>query len=563
MGRFVKIIDYQTAPRDVPEFVDVLVVGSGPAGLTVAAELAGTGLRVLVVESGGVTEDSGDPFETDSVGSPRIEPESRVRTRALGGTSEVWSGRCTPLDDIDFEKRDWVADSGWPIEPRDLEGHLARAATYFSLGSQQYGAGLWPQLGIPGTGPALDPRLLTERFWHFSRGVVVPAEPTRFGTDISAAVTVLVGATVVRLDASDGDVQAVQAVRLADRSGRTSILAVGTVVIAAGAIETPRLLLASGLGNNNTGRYFMDHPGAVIASIDLADASAVRNRFGIYWKKAKPFRLAFMNGIALAAAVQRSEKLLNAAAWLDEYPSAEDPWQAALRIVRRLRGESTTPEQNLAEFWRARTGANAVTRSMAADVRAVLAHPLLLVQGMLRLRRRRPPLYLPERIDLYALVEQVPDPESRITLSDRVDARGMPVPRIDWRLHPEEFETMKRLGELVTAEFARVGLPEPVPVPWMVDFDSWKTHVLDRAHQIGTARMGATAETGVVDLDCRVFGLTNVFVAGSSVFPTSGHANPTLMIVALAIRLADHLAQLHIRSAAGPRVVQETLEKIE
>jgi choline dehydrogenase-like flavoprotein len=101
---------------------------------------------------------------------------------------------------------------------------------------------------------------------------------------------------------------------------------------------------------------------------------------------------------------------------------------------------------------------------------------------------------------------------------------------------------MKRLAELVGDEFARVGLPRPEAAPWMSDMTGWSRHVLDRAHQIGTARMGADEEAGVVDTDCRVFGLENLFVAGSSVFPTSGHANPTLMIVALAIRLADHLA---------------------
>jgi hypothetical protein len=192
------------------------------------------------------------------------------------------------------------------------------------------------------------------------------------------------------------------------------------------------------------------------------------------------------------------------------------------------------------EFWRTPSRRPARTGPLA-DLWNVIRHPLALLRGYRRIRRNRPPLYLPDRIDLYSLVEQVPDPASRVTLSDRVDSLGVPLPRVDWRLHDEEFRAMARLLELVTSELTRVGLPAPVPAPWMANADAWRTRVIDRAHHIGTTRMSSSPADGVVDADCRLFGVDNLYVAGSSVFPTSGHANPTLMIVALAIRLSDHL----------------------
>ncbi|MCU1403725.1 MAG: monooxygenase FAD-binding protein [Glaciihabitans sp.] len=539
----LRTIDFRDAPGSTPDAVDILVIGSGPAGMTVAAELVKSGHNVLVVESGGLAPDSGDTNTIVNVGAPRVDPQSIVRTRALGGTSAVWSGRIIPLDDIDFEVRDWVPSSGWPIGPADLAPYLRQAADYFQLGPQEYGAGVWEQLGQNPPALPLNPRLLDEPFWQYSRGLRDPSAPTRFATDIAQDVTVLLHATVTRLEATNGTVT--HAI-LADRRGTLRRLAVGRVVIAAGAIETPRLLLASGLGSDSTGRYFMDHAGSVIGSIPLKTAAATRDRFGLYWKKSSPYRLAYMQGVALAAQLQREEKLLNAAAWLDEYPAQDDPWQAGLRIVARLRNRTSKASVESVQFWRSRVQSAGDNSPVApstffGDVLSVIRHPLLLLKGIGRLLRNRPPQYLLDRVDLYALVEQLPDPDSRITLAAETDDRGMPLARVDWKLHRLEYNTMVRLGQLVASEFERVGLPPATPVPWMRDFESWRGHVLDRAHQIGTTRMSVDSSNGVVDTDCRVFGLDNLYVAGSAVFPTSGHANPTFTIVALAIRLADHL----------------------
>ncbi|MFT4029249.1 MAG: GMC family oxidoreductase [Protaetiibacter sp.] len=521
----------------LPSSARVVVIGSGPSGMTVAATLAARGIHAVVVESG---PDAEQLNRIDNVGAPRVEPQRLVRRRELGGSSMAWSGRCTPLDDIDFEERDWVPHSGWPITPAQLGSDLDAASELFALGEQEYGDGLWPLLGSSPPTPRLDPALLLERFWHFSRGRRDPAGPTRFDGDLDGDFTVVTSATATRIHADSGRATAVD---VATPDGAGSTIACDTVVVAGGAIETPRLLLASGLGNELTGRYLMDHPGVAIASIPVTGAESVRSRFGSYWRPAEPFRLSYLNGIALSPRVQREQRLLNAACWLDEFPAVDDPWQAGIRLAQRLRGSSPSgANEESVEFWRTRDGLSTMRPTLLGDVWAVLRHPVLIVRGLARLRRNRPPLYRADRIDLYALAEQLPDPDSRVSLSDRLDPLGVPLPRIDWRLHDEEFRTVRALLDTVIREFERIGLPAPQPAPWMESADTWRTRVLDRAHQLGTARMGATPETGVVDTDLKVYGTENVFVADGSVFPTSGHANPTLLIVALAHRLALHLA---------------------
>lgn len=530
----------------LPAHARVVVVGSGPAGITVAATLAASGVDTVVLETG---PDAEQLNRIDNVGAPRVEPQRLVRRREFGGSSMAWSGRCTPLDDIDFEARDWVPGSGWPITPADLRPHLEAAAAIFDLGEQEYGEGLWPLLHTAPPATPLDPATLTERFWHFSRGRRNPSGPTRFDGDVDGDFTVVTSATATGIRSASGRATAVE---VATPEGARSTITCDVVIVAGGAIETPRLLLASGLGNDLTGRYLLDHPGVAVASIPITGAESVRNRFGTYWRPSEPFRLTYLNGMALSPELQRRERLLNAACWLDEFPAGDDPWQAGLRLARRLRGSyrSAVSEESV-EFWRTRDGLAASRPTLLGDVGAVLRHPILILSGLARLRRNRPPLYRADRIDLYALAEQLPDPESRVTLSDELDPLGVPMPRVDWRLHDEEFHSVRRLLDAVIAEFDRVGLPAPQPAPWMASPETWRTRVLDRAHQLGTARMGATPEDGVVDVDLRVYGTENVFVADGSVFPTSSHANPTLLIVALAHRLAQHVAALDPTPSTG------------
>jgi nucleoside-diphosphate-sugar epimerase len=146
---------------------------------------------------------------------------------------------------------------------------------------------------------------------------------------------------------------------------------------------------------------------------------------------------------------------------------------------------------------------------------------------------------------LLCSVEQRPDPESRIRLSHRRDRLGLPIAQIDWRINKQEKASVARLGTLIRQESVRLGLPAPALVPWIREGHYERAEFADVAHPTGTTRMGHDPRESVVDENCQVHGVSGLFVAGSSVFPTAGHANPTLMIVALAARLADRLrAQL-------------------
>jgi choline dehydrogenase-like flavoprotein len=146
------------------------------------------------------------------------------------------------------------------------------------------------------------------------------------------------------------------------------------------------------------------------------------------------------------------------------------------------------------------------------------------------------------------MCEQVPDADSRITLSERRDRLGMRLPKVDWRSHPDEARTMHRMAELVSDELERIGLPKPVLADWVRDKAQIPASFVDVAHPSGTTRMSSDPGKGVVDADCEVHGVEGLFVSGSSVFPTAGHCNPTQMIVAMAIRLSDHLKVRRARS---------------
>ncbi|WP_324193662.1 GMC family oxidoreductase [Nocardia otitidiscaviarum] len=524
-------IDDLRGLRDEELSADVCVIGSGPAGLTIATELAGSALRVLVLESGGRAEqpDTEELNDIDNVGAPRSLPHRHARNRVLGGSSHTWAGRCAPLDELDFARREWIPDSGWPIGASDMEPYLERAGAHLGLG---HGVGFtddrfWALAGRSAPAAELDRRWLRPYFWQISKDPADPFDCKRFGRHapaISAAnVRVVLNATVAHID-TDPDGTHVRALRVLDAEGGERLVVAQRIVLAAGGLENPRLLLAAnrivpaGLGNRHdmVGRYLLDHRCGAVGTLDPATSATARDRFGKYVVKGRGGKHTFLHGVALSPAIQESEGLLNCALWIQEVPADDDPWESVKRL---LRGQLTL-----------------------RDTRIVSAHPGLLLSGV---RRRLVhgtglPRKLAE-VELRCMVEQQPDPDSRVTLSDKVDRLGIPLARVDWKVHDIEDATVRRTAALAAGEFARLGFDPPHLHRWVCENSSEPVQLTDWAHPTGATRMSADPRTGVVDAQCRVHGMDNLYIAGSSVFPTNGHANPTLMIVALAIRLADTL----------------------
>ncbi|MEU0503240.1 GMC family oxidoreductase [Nocardia sp. NPDC005998] len=527
-------IDDLRAVGDDALTADICVIGSGPAGLTIAAELAGSALRVLVLESGGLTatEEVDALADIENVGARRAQSDRAAGDRILGGASHTWSGRCGLLDDLDFSRRPWVSGSGWPIGTADVEPFLTRAAEHIGIG---YGSGFtddafWDLAGRTQPEHRLDPTRLRPYFWQISRDPVDPFDCKRFGAHVKNLVApnirVLINATVTHID-TDPEGARVVSLQVAGAEPQRRTVHARTFVLATGGIGNPRLLLASrriapeGIGNRHdmVGRYLMDHRCGAVGVLDPAVADSALERFGKYVVKTPHGRHTFLHGVALSPKVQEAEGLLNCALWLQEVPAEDDPWESVKQLLRG--------------------------RGDRHDARVAVSHAGLLLAGARRRLIRHTGLpHKLDRIELRCMVEQLPNPDSRITLTDRTDRLGVPLPRVDWRVNPQEDSTVRRAAELAVAEFTRLGLPTPALFDGARVDSTLPLMLTDWAHPTGTTRMSADPRAGVVDPDCRVHGVANLFVAGSSVFPTTGHANPTLTIVALAVRLADTLRAL-------------------
>jgi choline dehydrogenase-like flavoprotein len=510
---------------------DVCVIGSGPAGATIARELQSTKLRIVVLEGGGRHREAvmDELNRIENVGAPhRVADQWLVRNRIVGGSSHTWTGRCAPFDEIDFEHRDWVAGSGWPFGLNDLKPYLERSAAYLglSVGYGFTGEEFWDLKKRAPPQPTLDPHALLPFFWQFAQDPSNIYDFTRFGPrlleDAGPTLTILTHANVREIHLAEGG-QVVSRLELHSLDGVTRNLYAPLVVVAAGGIENARLLLASnnhaqtGIGNANdlVGRYLMDHLRGPVGSFNVAEATSLRQRFGTYNLATAKGRHMFLHGIRLAPEVQGREKLLNCAAFLGEGVTEDDPWNALKRILRR----SSTGREDI------------LTVAKNADIFAKGLYDYF-VRGN----------GLPRKIgslELVCMCEQEPDPASRVTLSETRDSIGMPLARVDWRIHENEVETLRRTGEIIQAELKRIGLPAPKLDDWVVHRGPLPLTFRDVAHPTGTTRMDASPAKGVVDVDCKVHGVDGLYVAGSSVFPTSSHANPTQMVVAMAIRLAD------------------------
>lgn len=515
---------------------DVCIVGSGAAGITLARELVGSGLRTVVLEGGRRQFDARSQklYDSELCGLSHAGIHS-YRFRVFGGATTRWAGQALPLFEIDFQQRDWVAHSGWPIARDELLPYYTRAASIMGIDAFPENArDGWPQ-ALPAPAP-FDPKLIAPFFSQFS------AQPN-FATTHGAAleytsdVDIVLGANVTELITGPGGTE-VQAARVSSLDGESLDVHAGLFVLCAGGIETARILLASdrysegGLGNGQdlVGRYFQDHPGITVGRIvpreprQFSEAFRARKARGI---KLQPF-------FGLSEELQRDERLLNSFGAVLFHMTQSASIDAGKVIFRALRHAEFRSE--------ARTAAKTVVREPLPLLGAATRHFLL----------GRPALNPNAAPQLTVACEQVPNSKSRVFLSDACDATGMRRSVLDWHLTEAEIRTWRRSAEVIATEFERLGIGsvdlDGLEIP--DDPEQLSGRVVDTGHHMGTTRMSNSAEAGVVDPNCRVFGVDNLYVASSAVFPTSGTANPTFTIIALAIRIADTIKRSAPRAAA-------------
>ena len=430
-GGNVRFFDFRQIDDNKIINADLCIIGSGPAGLSIARELAGTNFEVIVLESGGLDTESDTQslYDIENIGVARQLDQKNVRLRIFGGTSHVWTGRCAPFDAVDFEKRSWVAHSGWPFTRAELEPYLERAGVYLGLGPHCYDDTLWQQFKVPQPKPSVDERFLEPMFWQFSKSPAVPKSSVDFARDLHFPkcdnITILLHANVISIAPSPCGTM-VESVEISTLDRRRGCVRARAVVLACGGIENARLLLASnrimprGLGNEHdlVGRFLMDHPLCSLGHFDKEGAAKVRDRFGHYWLDDQRGRHTYLHGLTLGRDVQSKERLLRCDAFIEMSEFADDdPWQGIRRLASLLKSKR-------------------ISRAAFRDCKLLLSHSPEIGRGLYRrMIKHRPELVRANRVELHCLLEQMPDPESRITLSaDKRDSLGMPLSTINWKI---------------------------------------------------------------------------------------------------------------------------------
>ncbi|MBU6299585.1 MAG: GMC family oxidoreductase [Alphaproteobacteria bacterium] len=493
-------IDARAVPEGTVLQPDLAIVGGGPAGISMALQLAGTPIRMVLLESGGMTFDAKIQalYDGSEAGAPYLSLAAS-RMRYLGGGTNIWGGWCRPMDKIEFEERRWMPYSGWPFGREALEPYYPRAQALCEAGPWLYDkAEGWSVEQEPTI--ALGEGGVVSRWFQFSK-MRDSALPTHFGeryaNDLKriANLSTYLHANVTRLGLAPGGAT-VEQLDVATLSGRRFVVRPKCVVLAMGAVEIARLMLASndvmpaGVGNAQdlVGRYFADHPiPRDIATLVLFDG------------KLAPFYLhnQIIHGAIMRAGLFPSEKYRRARAVMDSSVTIES-------------------ETRLDDLGKAALAATAFALGVEAGDAVVYS--------------------------LGGGCELTPDPDRRFTLEAERDALGMPKLKLHMRIADSDFAhfrgTLKELGrQLLASRTGMLRLNRKERGQWLDGLD-WGNH------HMGTTRMHVDPKKGVVDANLQVHGVSNLFVAGSSIYPTYGAVNPTLNLLALALRLVDHLKGL-------------------
>ena len=502
---------------------DVAIIGAGAAGLTAARSLIDGGRQVTLLESGGLdySRDTADLNIGENIGQQYYDLDE-ARLRFFGGTTAIWGGRCAELDPIDFERRDWVAHSGWPITWDEIQPWYGKARRLLGVDADRISASWLERADLPA---------LEVDHWSFDSQFDRFAYRNHKDLVAHPRMTLILHATVRELVSSE-DGRRVDRLEVVSPTNQRLTVEANVVILAAGGLENPRILLASnrlqpaGLGNQHdlVGRFFMEHPHARGGRVVNAPVWKLLDAFR--QRTAGNLRTATL--LKLRPEVQRERHLLNSAITLAARPRAHG-FETALKRVYLHARHSVDPTRAGRFLWQMyRRSGRALTK---------LTGP---VAPWMNVKRGRTDLTIVVR------AEQAPNFDSRVLLSNETDAVGMPRIKLDWRLQEVDVRTISKFVDCLENSFASARLGSVEKAEWLKSQSSnWESdplissHPLGGYHHMGTTRMSADPRQGVTDKWGKVHDVDNLYICGSSLFPTSGWANPTLTILALALRTSD------------------------
>lgn len=501
-----------------PQHADVCIVGAGAAGIVLTTQFVKQGRSVLLLEGGGseVLEESQEPYQSELSGQHHNGIHNG-RFRAKGGSTTRWGGQILELDELDFLARPGVKGSGWPLHKSELTPFYARAIELEGLSrANLVDADVWRQI-------KLSPPTIEDFDMIFSRWCPEP-NFARLHANILEdhdGVTVWLHANAVAMKWEDSRFRSILCRTL---SGIEATFSADEFIFCLGGIESSRFFLqpqaAAGPWNRSglLGCHFQDHIVCGAATIEVANPAALHRSFDNVFSRG----LKYQPKIHLRPAVQEAEGTLNVAASFS-FNSVFDSALGQLKMTARnlLRGR-----------WQSAT---------MSDLSHALRHAPLLAKQVLRYRLHERAYNPPDAVvGLLVHCEQEPESESRITLSDKVDRLGVFRTRLDWRISDRELFSMRTLVQHATKALEKIGRVVADPALMALD-PAFRSKCGDGYHHMGGMRMSTSPDAGLVDLNLRIHGMENGYICSSAVFPTSGYSNPTHTLLALAVRLADHL----------------------
>ncbi|HET6252892.1 MAG TPA: GMC family oxidoreductase [Puia sp.] len=508
-----------TDARDLPNNTliqgDICIIGTGPAGLSIAMEWDHTPHKVILLEGGGFQYDDQmqDLYAGPATGQ-RYYPLRSTRLHYFGGTSNHWAGFCSTFEPLDFEKRDWVPHSGWPMKKSDLDPFYAKAQQVLDLGPYEYDVAYWQRKD-----PALhsllpDNPAVWNKVWQFS-------PPTRFakkyGDPIkkSKNIHLYTYAHVTEISAND-PVRSIDKLTVRNFAGKTHTVKARYYILACNTVQNARLLLAAcpqtpkGLGNDHdlVGRFFMEHLEVQAAWLHLPAPSKLK-LYTFSGIGSTPMRCE----LSITPELQAKYRMLNGTC-------SFMPWELSKDMTPAIKmWSSEDPRKNedsMRSMWSSHESSTATNK-----------------EGF-------------KVYELKTRIEQAPNPDSRITLASGRDGLGMPRAQLNWVLTPFEKYSIRTFYELVGQQVGQAAVGRIRLMDWLQDPNdhSWPDTTGGGWHHMGTTRMSDDPQTGVVDANCKLHGVSNLYIAGASCFVTAAAPNPTLTITALSLRLSAHLKKV-------------------